>query len=552
MPQATATAMPVTKDEPTPQPTAMAQATATPEVMKRPGKRGGSPPGSTNVEITHFGIHECAGSDNTCLAHPAPNYNGIIEYNPETDDISDIRCDLCTDWDLDDSGSVYTFKLYPNARWNDGKPVTAEDVVFSLDRMVDPDKLHVKTRIIAPFYKESRVVDENTVEVETNFPAPAFFPFLASEYMKVLSKEHVQSVPDEDMKPFENIMGSGPFKLIEAERGVKLEYVRNEDYFKEGLPYFEAMTLFFIIDHSALFAAFKSQQVLFTIHPNSGLSNADALELAEQVKDEARFIFVGPIAPLGIYMNHNRAPFDDARVRHALWLASHRRPYVETFSRGVDLLGGPFPPNAWYGIPEDELVKMPGYRETADGKKHPDDIAMARALLEDAGIEEGFAPLLIYPIIFEHPGIAAIFQDQINEFLGWDLEIQGREPNTWRDERIKGQFALTNFGYGIVAHDPHDLLGGVFVEEAASNYSKWRDDRIEDIFLTQARELDRVKRKALIDEASRIFMEEDSPVIFMYHTVRGHYSALQIQNHHPVGTLSDALKAEHFWCDPMC
>ena len=239
--------------------------------------------------------------------------------------------------------------------------------------------------------------------------------------------------------------------------------------------------------------------------------------------------------------------------------------------------------NAWYGIPEDELIKMPGFRETADGKKHPDDIAMARALLEEAGVGEGwygipikmpglwqeasrrhshgqgvafvgegFGPTLIYPIIFEHPGIAAIFQNQINEFLGWDMEIRGLEIATWLQQRNELQYDLINFGYGIVAHDPHDLLGGVFVKDGASNYSKWSDPRIEDIFLRQARELDRVKRKALIDEATRIFMEEDSPVIFMYHTVRGHYSALQIQNHHPVGTLTDALKAEHLWCDPAC
>ena len=93
--------------------------TPTPVII-RPGKRGGHPLGSTNVEITHFGIHECAGSDNTCLAHPAPNYNGLIEYNPETDDISDIRCDLCTTWKLALDGVTYTFRLHRDARWNNG------------------------------------------------------------------------------------------------------------------------------------------------------------------------------------------------------------------------------------------------------------------------------------------------------------------------------------------------------------------------------------------------------------------------------------------------
>jgi peptide/nickel transport system substrate-binding protein len=546
-PVPTATAAPTA----TPVPTATAAPTQAPIVI-RPGKRGGVPPGSTNVDIFHFGIHECTGFDNTCLAHPAPNYNGLIEYNPETDDISDIRCDLCTSWELDDSGTVYTFHLDPNARWTNGQPVTATDAVFSLDRMVDPDKLHVKTRAIAPFYESSQVVDTNTVEVKTKFPAPAFFPFLAAEYMKILSKDHVQSVPDEDMKAFEHIMGSGPFKLINVEKGIKLEYVRNQDYFKEGLPYWDGMTLFIITDMDRLAAAFRTQQVLYTVHSNSGLSNKTALELAKDLVGKARMIFVGPIAPLGIFMNVERPPFDDARVRHALWLTMHRQPYVQTFSNGVDLLGGPFPPNAWYGIPEDELKQMPGFRETADGGKSPDDIALAKALLAEAGVEEGFQTTIAYPIIFEHPGIATIFQDQLNTFLNWDVEIDGLEVLTWIGVRDALQWELTSFGYGILAHDPHDIIGGVFVKDGGSNYSKWSDPRIEDIYLKQAKELDRTKRKALIDEATRIFMEEDSPVIFTYHTVRGHYSAYQVKNHHRVGTLSDALKAEHFWCDPAC
>ncbi len=550
-----ATSTPAPTNTPVPAtatPTAMPQPTETPDAMMPMGKRGGHPTASTNADIFHWGIHECVAFDNTCLAHPAPNYNGLIEYNPETDDISDIRCDLCTDWVLSEDGLNYTFNLHPDAMWNNGTPVTATDVVFSLDRMVDPDKLHTKTRSIGAFYESSRAIDAKTVEVTTKFPAPAFFPILASEYMKILSKDHVQSVPDENMQAFEHIMGSGPFKVVSGESGVKIEYVRNEDYFKPGLPYFDGITLFIITDTDRLAGAFKTRQVLLTLHPNSGLGNREALALADDLEGQARYIFVGPIAPLGHYINSQRAPFNDPRVRHALNIVVHRQPHIQTHSNGVDLLGGPFPPNAWYGIPEDELSQIIGYRETPDGKKHPDDIALAKSLLAEAGVEEGFELEILYPFIFEHPEIAAISQDQLQTFLGWNVTLNGAEIQTYLEARGSGQFVLSNWGYGILAHDPQDFFSGFYTAEGSSNYVNWSHPRIEEIAKLQARELDRVKRKALIDEATQIFLTEDTPVVILYHTVRGHYSDLVIQNHHRVGTLSDALKAEHFWCDPEC
>ena len=159
---------------------------------------------------------------------------------------------------------------------------------------------------------------------------------------------------------------------------------------------------------------------------------------------------------------------------------------------------------------------------------------------------------ILYPFIFEHPEIAAIMQDQLQTFLGWEVTLDGADIQTYLAQRSSGQFFMSNWGYGILAHDPHDFMTGFYTEDGSGNYSGWSHPRIEEIAKLQARELDRVKRKALIDEATQIFMNVDTPVIILYHTVRGHYSDLVIQNHHPVGTLSDALLGEHFWCDPDC
>ncbi len=534
-----------------PTPTAMAEPMATPDVMVR--KMGSNPPLSTTHAAFHFGIHECAGNDNSCLAHPAPNYNGIIEYNPETDDTADFRCDLCTEWTLDDDGVTYTFNLHESAVWNDGEQVTAEDLVFSLDRMTDPDGENPKVRVLAPFYDSSRAIDDFTVEVKTQFPAPAFLPFLASEYMKVMAKHWVgEGENARDMKLFENIMGSGPFKLVEHEKDVKFEYVRNEDYFKENRPYWDGATLFIIKEPSSATAAFKAGQSLFHPHPTNGLSNLEAVALQEDVRGKGRVIFVGPIAPLWIQINIERAPFDDPRVRNALQRIAHREPYVTTFSGGVDELGGPFPPNAWFGIPNDELAQLPGFRSTADGQKHPDDIADAKRLLEEAGVPEGFKTTVLAPNFVEFPGIASLYADQLRTFLGWDVNMEALELAAFVENRNNGQYFLASGGYGILTNDPHDFIGGIWIEKAQANFQNWSHPRIEELYLEQARELDRVKRKALVDEVAKIIIEEDSHVVIVYHTKRGQYSALQIQNHHPLASLSDALKFEHLWCDPEC
>ena len=73
----------------------------------------------------------------------APLFNKLVEFNPETGDIGDIRCDLCTSWELANDGVTYTFHLVDNAKWWDGVPVTADDVVFMFESIVAPDQFEI-------------------------------------------------------------------------------------------------------------------------------------------------------------------------------------------------------------------------------------------------------------------------------------------------------------------------------------------------------------------------------------------------------------------------
>ena len=141
-------------------------------------------------------------------------YNQLVEYNPETRDPFELRGDLATSWELSEDGRAYTFHLNPKARWHDGKPVTAEDVVYSMDRMVDADAKPprvVTLPALDPYYQKwtARAIDAHTVEIPLKIAfAPDFLPTLALDFCKMVAKHWGES--GTDVQKWENAMGSGP------------------------------------------------------------------------------------------------------------------------------------------------------------------------------------------------------------------------------------------------------------------------------------------------------------------------------------------------------
>jgi len=178
------------------------------------GKKGGSVDlyGTANPELwdPHRGATRNA-------IHPTRSmFNGLVMYSPfpPTDQIIG---DLAKSWEVSNEGLTYTFKIHENVKWWDGQPVTAEDVAFSLDRMVEEGEPRPRTGVLRNFYKNSEVIDPTTVAVNLTFPAAAFLPFLAIDYMMVLPKHVVESGVDIGIPA--NIVGSGPFKHVGYERG---------------------------------------------------------------------------------------------------------------------------------------------------------------------------------------------------------------------------------------------------------------------------------------------------------------------------------------------
>ena len=522
---------------------AMMQAMAKPE-----GKRGGVIPVQNAGNVAHWSMMEC-GSGGTCMAPTSPIYNGLVQYNGETDDPGDIRGDLATGWTLSEDGMSFVFTLPENARWHDGQPVTADDVVFSLQEMTRDDVPRPRSGQISPYYESSRALDPFTVEVNLKFAASAFLPFLATDFMKMWPKHHVGSDPATqlDMRLEENILGSGPFKMVNYDKDVVIEYERNDDYFKEGLPYFDGMQYFVINDSSRVLAAYKAGQTLLTSYLNSNMNIREAQELAEANEGKGTVYFAGPAAWIGMLINTKSEPFDDVRVRQALQLVLHRQAFVEIFGAGRYPVGAPFPPDQWFSPTTDELLQLPGIRETDEGEKHPDDIARAQELMAEAGYPDGFETTILAANFLGFPDMAQVAADQMKRWLNIDAIVQPEEPAAGYVRYEGGDWKLGFHGNGFLVLDPDAIIAGSYVTTGTRNYSKWEPAKITELNAAQQTETDLDKRRELVLEMNDYILNQDTPFVITHWTLLAPYVDNQIKNYHIASVFPAHTMKEHLW-----
>src|SRR5262245_41295721 len=255
-------------------------------------------------------------------------YNQLIEYNPESEDPFELRGDLATSWELSKDGKVYTFHLNPEAKWQDGTPVTAEDVVYSMDSMVDDDAKPagaVTLPALNPYYQKgtARAINAHTVEIPLKIPnAPDFLPTLALDFCKIISKRWGES--GIDVQKWENAVGSGPFKPGKFVKDVSIELVKNKDYWKTDRPRIDGMVHYTIKDKGTAIAAYKTGRVQMTNWPVTNLSNKEAEQLQAEEKGKLRVEYVRNAAFFFFFMNTSKPPFDNPKVRQAINLALDR------------------------------------------------------------------------------------------------------------------------------------------------------------------------------------------------------------------------------------
>lgn len=315
------------------------------------------------------------------MIHPiAPFYSLLIRVNPNNPGENDFECDVCESFESSEDGLTWTYKIRKGLKFHDGKPLDANDVFATYEKIIFPPEGVASSR--KAFYamvESHRVVDSHTYEMKLKFPSGAYIPSMASPFNFIYA--------DEDLKEHgmtwhkTNINGSGPFKFVEHQPGAFVSGEKYADYHHEGRPYLDGFKAISAPKLSARVQAIEGNRagIEFRGFPpkqRDALAAALGDKLVIQESDWNCVLMATP--------NHKRAPFDNPDVRRALTLAVDRWGGSKYLSKIaiVKTVGGIVFPNHPLAATKEELTPLAGYGEDMEANR-----AEAKRLLEAAGFD---------------------------------------------------------------------------------------------------------------------------------------------------------------------
>ena len=494
----------------------------------------------------HYG-----GSMNTVLIPSGPRFNQILEYNPVNP--SEIIGDLAVSWESYEDGDEfgYIFRLNEDAHFTDGHPVTAEDVVFSINRItlgqVQEGVLRARTGFLNNFvvHNTAEAIDDHTVKVPLRFPAAGFLPNLASDYMKVYPKHVAENLTQEQANQANSLIGSGPWKLRDWEKDASYEYDRNEDYFKEGRPFFDGLKVFLIRDTARRIAALQNGQVYGTYQPVTGSNRPEDMARLEEDSDgQVRAVILEASGVQAFFLNHTRPPFDDPRVRKAMYLGIDRQNAVEKAILNFGEVGTFFAPGVVEDL-EDLKANNPAFMEDRSAA-----LAEARELLADAGYPDGFE--ITHNVVNSNPSLstAQTVAPQLREDLGIDIKIEPTDLATMYVGLRDGVANFDGVGTGIILRDPGDILNQFYLQDVLRNPHNWQNDRVDELIDLQNEEVDPAARQAHLEELANILHEGESHWLPVLWYSSGGAFDYRIRNYYYPPTVQLIKKWDHVYWDP--
>ncbi|WP_328972596.1 ABC transporter substrate-binding protein [Streptomyces sp. NBC_00239] len=427
------------------------------------------------------------GANETLDPHAANLFVDAARAKALFDKLADFGADLAAvprlaeRWEPNDALDTWRITLR-KAAFHDGRPVTAEDVLYSYRRIADPKATFRAKASLEPIDLDaSRALDPATVEFKLKRPY--------AEFPNVLAAFGAYIVP-RDATAFDEPIGSGPFGFVSFKPGSSLVVKRNDTYW-EGAPHLDELEFVVAGEESARVSALLGGQVEYAHELNPATART------HEGKGKIEIVRLPGSAMQGFVMKTDRPPFDDPRVRQAFFLIADRKELVDGALSGAGEIG-----NDLYGK---------GYQYYPAGlPQRTQDLDKARALLKEAGAEGLKVTLDTAPAATGFVEAAGIFKEQAAK-AGVTVEIKvGNKDTYWKDILNAGTFASYRSGaMPIESHISQRLLTG-----STTNATKWQQKDFDDLYRQAQSTRDVTQRGALYERMQRRLHDEGGFLIW--------------------------------------
>ncbi|WP_408158713.1 ABC transporter substrate-binding protein [Herbaspirillum lusitanum] len=362
-------------------------------------------------------------------------YESLLTWSPELQ----AQPGLAKSWEISKDGKTYTFTLQSGVKWHDGKPFSADDVVFSVDKFLR--EVHPRARVIInQFVASVKALSPTRVEIKLKEPFAPFLKAFVSDNMPIVPK-HIYDGTDYKNNPANQTpIGTGPFKFKEWKKGSYIILVCNPDYWQAGKPYLDEIVFNVIPDAASRAVAFERGDV--QVLRSGDADNVDIKRLKAlpnvQYTTKGWEMFAQQSY---IQMNQRKPPFDNVKVRQAVMAAINRKFVVDNIFFGLGKVAtGPVSSNT------------PFY--SSDVPAYAFDLKKARALVKESGVDLSKTPvkILSYPYGAAWDRLAEYTRQSLEQ-IGFKVEIESADAGTWSKRVSDFDFDLT-FSFTSQYGDP--------------------------------------------------------------------------------------------------
>ncbi|ABU76795.1 oligopeptide ABC transporter substrate-binding protein OppA [Cronobacter sakazakii] len=416
---------------------------------------------------------------------------------------------------------VWTFHLRKDAKWSNGEPVTAQDFVYSWQRLADPKTAspyesylqygHITNidDIIAGKKPATdlgvKAIDDHTLEVTLSEPVPYFYKLLVHSSMSPVPKAVVEKFGEKWTQPA-NIVSNGAYKLKSWVVNERIVLERNTNYWDNAKTVINEVTYLPISSEVTDVNRYRSGEIDMTY-------NNMPIELFQKLKKEIpKEVHVDPYLCTYYYeINNQKAPFNDPRVRTALKLGLDRDIIVNKVKNQGDLPAYGYTPPYTDGakFTEPAWFKMTQEQRNAEAKK----------LLAEAGYTAD-KPLtfdLLYNTSDLHKKLAIAAASIWKKNLGVNVKLENQEWKTFLDTRHQGNFDVARAGWCADYNEPTSFLN-TMLSNSSNNTSHYKSDAFDKVMQETLQVSDEGQRSELYNKAEQQ-LDKDSVIVPVYYYV---------------------------------